>query len=40
MNTIVENLFSQVDKEGNKFVLFDEIVDHYVDRTETMRQDA
>ena len=29
-NAIVENLFAQVDDEGNRFVLFDAIVDHRV----------
>ena len=39
MNTISENIFSQPDEEGNRFVLFDDIVDHRVDGTETMQQD-
>ena len=39
-NTISENIFSQVDEEGNKFVLFDDIVDYLVDWTESMQQDA
>ena len=34
------NIFSQVDEEGNEFVLFDDIVDHRVDRTNTMHHDA
>ena len=29
-NAIAENLFAQVDDEGNRFVLFDDIVDHRV----------
>ena len=36
VNTIVENIFSQVDEESDIFMLFDEIVDHHVDGTETM----
>ena len=28
-NTIAENIFSKVDEEGNRFVLFDEIVDFH-----------
>ena len=39
-NTIAENIFSKVDEEGNRFVLFDEIVDYHVDGTDTMQQDA
>ena len=40
MNTITENLFSQVDEEGNIFVLFYDIVDHSADGKETMHQDV
>jgi hypothetical protein len=29
-NTIAENLFSQVDEEGNRFILMDSIADHRV----------
>ena len=29
-NAIAENLFAQVDDEGNRFVLFDAIVEHRV----------
>ena len=39
-NNISENLFSQVDKEGNKLVSFDDILDHHVDETDTMHQGA
>ena len=39
-NTIAANIFSQVDEEGNIFVMFDEIVNHSVDDTETMHQYA
>jgi hypothetical protein len=27
-NTIVENLYSQVDPEGNEYLLLEEIIDH------------
>ena len=40
VNTIAENIFSQVDEEDNIFVLFYKIVDHCVDGTDTMHQDA
>ena len=40
VNTISENIFSQFDEEGNIFLLFGEIVDHRVDRTETTKKDA
>ena len=33
VNTIAENIFSQVDEEGNIFLIFDQIVDHCVDGT-------
>ena len=39
-NTISDNIFSQVDEEGNKVLLFDEIVDHPVDGKETMHQES
>ena len=39
-NTIAENLFSQVDKEGNRHVLFDAIIDHRVDGSEIQQKDA
>ena len=39
-NTIIESLSSQLDEEGNRFLLFDDIVDHPVGGTETMYQDA
>ena len=29
MNTIAENIFSQVDEEGNRLVLFYDIVDNF-----------
>ena len=37
-NTITENIFPQVDKEGNIFVLFDDKIDHLVDGTENIPQ--
>ena len=39
-NTIAENMFAQVDTEGNRHVIFDEIIDHRVDGTEIKNQDA
>ena len=37
VNTIAQNLFSQVDEYGNRFMLFDDIVDHRVGGTEIMQ---
>ena len=39
-NTIAANIFSQVDEEGDIFVMFDEIVHHRVVGKETMHQYA
>ena len=39
-NLIAENLFSQVDEEGNRSVLFHEIVDVRTDGTQVLQQDA
>ena len=39
-NTIAENMFAQVDDEGNRHVLFQEIIDHRVDGTEVKHDDA
>ena len=39
-NIIAENLFAQVDEEGNRSVLFDEIVDVRTDGTQVLQQDA
>ena len=39
-NTMAENLSSQVDKEGNRLLLFEEIVDHRVYGKLTIYQDA
>ena len=40
VNTITENIFSQVDEEDNRFMLFDEIVHHCVGGTDTTHQDS
>ena len=40
MNSIAENIFSQVGEDGNIFLLSYDIVDHIVDGTETMHQEA
>ena len=39
-NAIAENMFAQVDDEGNRFVLLDSIVDHRVDGTEVKEEDG
>jgi hypothetical protein len=39
-NAIAENMFAQVDDEGNRHVLFQEIVDHRTDGSEVKQQDA
>ena len=39
-NTIAENLYSQVDEEGNCYVLFDTILDHRVDGIEIKINDS
>ena len=39
-NTIALNMFSQVDEEGNRHVLFDQIIDHRVDGSELKHMDA
>ncbi len=39
-NAIAENMFSQVDDEGNRHVSFEEIVDHRIDGSEAKQQDA
>ena len=39
-NSIVQNLFAQVDAKGNCHGLFDEIFDHRTDGTEIKQQDA
>ena len=39
-NVIAQNMFAQVDDEGNRHVLFDAIIDHRVDGTEVKTMDA
>jgi hypothetical protein len=39
-NAIAENLYAQVDEEGNRHVLFDEIIDHRTNGREVKQQDA
>ena len=39
-NTIDENIFAQVDTEGNRHIIFDKIVDHCTDGKEINQQDA
>jgi hypothetical protein len=39
-NAITENMFAQVDDEGNRHVLFEEIIDHRTDGSELKQQDA
>ena len=39
-NAIAKNLFSQVDQDGRRFVLFEEIIDHRTDGTEIKEEDA
>jgi hypothetical protein len=39
-NAIAENMFAQVDNEGNRHVLFNEIADHRTDGMEVKQQDA
>ena len=39
-NAIAQNMFAKVDEEGNRHILFQEIVDHRVDGKEFKQQDA
>ena len=39
-NYIAENLFAQVDQEGNRHVLLDELIDYSVNGREVKLQDA
>ena len=39
-NAIPQNMFAQVDEEGNRHILFQEIVDHSVDGKEIKQKDA
>jgi hypothetical protein len=39
-NAIADNMFAKVDDEGNRHVLFKEIIDHRTDGTEVKQEDA
>ena len=39
-NSIAENMFAQVDEEGNRHALFDEIVEHRCDGNQVKMQDS
>ena len=39
-NAIAQNLFAQVDEEGNRHVLLDEIIDHRKDSTAVAKEDT
>ena len=39
-NAIAENMFAQVDDEGNRFVMLESIVDHRTDGNEIKKDDA
>ena len=39
-NAIAENLFAQIDDEGNRHVLFQEIIDHRTNGKQILQQDA
>jgi hypothetical protein len=39
-NAIAENMFAQVDEDGNRYTILDDIVDHRVDGTEIRKDDA
>ncbi|KAI2499334.1 Reverse transcriptase (RNA-dependent DNA polymerase) [Fragilaria crotonensis] len=39
-NAIAENLFAQIDDEGNRHVLFQEIIDHRTNGKQVLQQDA
>ena len=39
-NAIANNLFAQVDQDGRRFVLFEDIIDHRTDGTEIKEEDA
>ena len=39
-NAIAENMFAQVDEDGNRYTILDDIVDHRVDGTEIKKDDA
>ena len=40
VNSIAKNMFAQVDEEGNRHVLFDEIFEHQCDVNQVKMQDA
>jgi Reverse transcriptase (RNA-dependent DNA polymerase) len=39
-NAIAENLFAQIDDEGNRHILFEEIMDHRTNGKQVLQQDA
>ena len=39
-NAIAQNIFAQVDEDGNRHVLFDEITDHRSDESAEKKADA
>jgi hypothetical protein len=39
-NAIAENLFAQIDDEGNRHMLFQEIVDYRTNGKQDLQQDA
>jgi hypothetical protein len=39
-NEIAENLFAQIDDEGNRHVLFEEIIDYRTNGKQVLQQDA
>ena len=39
-NAIADNLFEQIDDEGNRHVLFQEIIDHCTNGKQSLQQDA
>jgi hypothetical protein len=39
-NAIAENLFAQIDDEGNRHILFDEIIDYRTNNKQVTQQDA
>ena len=39
-NAIAENMFAQVDEEGHRHVLMDEIIDHRTTGKQVLQQDA
>ena len=39
-NAFAENLFAQIDNEGNRHVLFQEIIEHHMNSKQILQQDA